>query len=140
MSEEHEPTPEQTPWVGDRGPVPVVIQPPPWRWIVSLLALIFVTWLVATTVTSVLRQLSSLLTWILVALFASFALEPAVDWLARRGWRRGIATGAILLGVIIFSVVMVASMIPLIVDQLRALIEAAPDIVDTASRNTERWF
>jgi predicted PurR-regulated permease PerM len=140
MTEELEPTPDPAPSLDDRVPMPVVIQPPPWRWIVSLLALIFVTWLVATTVTSVLRQLSSLLTWILVALFASFALEPAVDWLARRGWRRGLATGVILFGVIVFSVVMVASMIPLIIDQLRALIEAAPDIVDTVSRYTERWF
>ncbi len=31
-------------------------------------------------------------------------------------------------------------MIPLVVDQLRALIEAAPDILETASRSTERWF
>jgi predicted PurR-regulated permease PerM len=87
-----------------------------------------------------LRQLSSLLTWAIVALFASFALEPAVDWLARRGWRRGLATGAILLGVVVFGIVMVALMIPLVVDQLRALIEAAPDILRSVSGYTERLF
>ena len=70
----------------------------------------------------------------------TFALEPAVDWSARRGWRRGLATGAILFGVAVFSIVMVALMIPLVVDQLRALIEAAPDILATISGYTERWF
>jgi predicted PurR-regulated permease PerM len=123
-----------------RRPVPVVIRPPSWRWILTLLAVIFGVWLVAVAVTSLLRQVSDLLTWAVVALFASFALEPAVDWLARRGWRRGLATGAILLAVAVFAVVMVALMIPLVVDQLRALIEAAPDILTTVSRYTERWF
>jgi predicted PurR-regulated permease PerM len=123
-----------------RRPVPVVIQPPSWRWILTLLAVIFGVWLVAVAATSLLRQVSDLLTWAVVALFASFALEPAVDWLARRGWRRGLATGAILFAVAVFAVVMVALMIPLVVDQLRALIEAAPDILTTVSRYTERWF
>jgi predicted PurR-regulated permease PerM len=124
----------------ERRPIPVTIHPPSWRWILTLLALVFAVWLVAMAATSLLRQLSSLFTWVLVALFASFALEPAVDWLARRGWRRGVATGAILFGVAVFSVVMVALMIPLVVDQLRALIDAAPDILATISSYTERWF
>ena len=133
-SDERETEPEQ------RRPLPVTIQPPPWRWIVTLLAVVFASWLVAMTATSLLRQLSSLLTWVLVALFASFALEPAVDWLARRGWRRGLATGVILFGVAVFSIVMVALMIPLVVDQLQALIAAAPDILEAVSRYTQRWF
>jgi predicted PurR-regulated permease PerM len=142
MSEDREPKPEGegSPEPSDRRPIPVIIHPPSWRWIITLLAVVFAAWVVATTTTSLLRQLSNLLTWILVALFVSFALEPAVDWLARRGWRRGLATGSILLGVVVFAIVMVALMIPLVVDQLQALIQAAPDILATASRYTERWF
>lgn len=146
MSQDRETMPEPTPTQartsspGERRPIPVVIHPPSWRWIASLLALIFLMWLGATTALSVLRQVSSLLTWVLVALFASFALEPAVEWLAKRGWRRGIATGAILFAAVVFSVVMVASMIPLVIEQLRALIEAAPEILTTVSVYTERWF
>jgi predicted PurR-regulated permease PerM len=124
----------------EQKPVPVRIQLPSWRWIVTLLAVVFAAWFVATAATNFLRQLSSLFTWVVVALFASFALEPAVDWLARRGWRRGLATGAILAGIVAFLIVMVALMIPLVVDQLRALIEAAPDILATVSRTTQRWF
>jgi predicted PurR-regulated permease PerM len=141
MSEGREPTPgEDVSEPGERRPIPVTIRPPSWRWILTLLALIFAAWLVAMTATSLLRQLSDLLTWVLVALFASFALEPAVDWLARRGWRRGLATGAILFAVAVFAVMMVALMIPLVVEQLRSLIEAAPDILTTVSRYTVRWF
>jgi len=140
MPDAPSPADSSPPPPGDRRSLPVTIEPPSWRWIISLLALVFVVWLGATTAISVLRQISSLLTWVLVALFASFALEPAVEWLARRGWRRGLATGAILLGVVVFSIVMVASMIPLVIGQLRALIEAAPDILETVSRSTERWF
>lgn len=129
-----QPTPEE------RRPIPVTIHPPSWRWILTFLAVVFAVWLVAMTTTSLLRQLSSLLTWVLVALFASFALEPAVDWLARRGWRRGLATGAILSGVVVLGILMVALMIPLVVDQLQALIDAAPDILASVSGYTERLF
>jgi len=141
MSEDREPRSGDGPAEpGERRPIPVTIHPPSWRWILTLLALIFAAWLVAMTATSLLRQLSNLLTWVLVALFASFALEPAVDWLARRGWRRGLATGAILFAVAVFAIMMVALMIPLVVEQLRSLIDAAPDILTTVSRYTERWF
>ena len=43
-----------------------------------------------------LSRLSSLILMLVVSLFLSFALEPAVDWLAQRGWRRGSATGLVL--------------------------------------------
>ena len=86
------------------------------------------------------RQIKDLLIWALVALFASFALEPAVAWLAKRGMRRGMATGLILFGLAVLTVAMVALMIPLVVEQLRALIEAAPDILNTISEYTKRWF
>src|SRR2546427_13239685 len=49
-------------------------------------------------------QLSSFLTMVGTALFLSFALEPAVDWFAAGGWRRGTATGlsfVVLLGVVV---------------------------------------
>src|SRR5262245_58180659 len=43
-----------------------------------------------------LSRLSDLILMLFVSLFLSFALEPAVDWLAQRGWRRGSATGLVL--------------------------------------------
>ncbi|MDL4812717.1 AI-2E family transporter [Actinomadura opuntiae] len=40
-----------------------------------------------------LQRLRDLLLVVLVSLFLAFAIEPAVNWLAARGWRRGAATG-----------------------------------------------
>ncbi|MFB4303846.1 AI-2E family transporter [Actinomadura sp. NTSP31] len=40
-----------------------------------------------------LQRLRDLLLIVLVSLFLAFAIEPAVDWLAARGWRRGAGTG-----------------------------------------------
>lgn len=44
-----------------------------------------------------LERLRELLLLLLISLFLAFAIEPAVNWLARRGWRRGLATGAMFL-------------------------------------------
>lgn len=43
-----------------------------------------------------LGALRPVLAYVVLALFFSFALEPAVNRLARRGWRRGTATGLLL--------------------------------------------
>ena len=45
---------------------------------------------------ALLGVLDQVVMWILLALFFSFALEPAVNWLNARGWRRGAATGLLL--------------------------------------------
>ena len=121
-------------------PTLVRVEPPSWRWILTLLAVIAGAVLVSLVFLAFFRQIKDLLIWALVALFASFALEPAVAWLAKRGMRRGMATGLILLGLVALTVAMVALMIPLVVEQLRALIDAAPDILNTISEYTKRWF
>ncbi|MGI5201456.1 AI-2E family transporter [Spirillospora sp. CA-108201] len=41
-----------------------------------------------------LERLRELLLLLLISLFLAFAIEPAVNWLAARGWRRGLATAA----------------------------------------------
>ena len=40
-------------------------------------------------------RLRSLLVMLLISLFLTFALEPAANLLARRGWRRGLATATV---------------------------------------------
>ena len=121
-------------------PTLVRVEPPSWRWIVTLLFVIAGIALASRVFLAFFRQIKDLLIWAFVALFASFALEPAVAWLAKRGMRRGMATGLILLGLAVLTVAMVALMIPLVVEQLKALIQAAPDILNTISEYTKRWF
>jgi predicted PurR-regulated permease PerM len=120
--------------------VRVAIEPPPWRWIWGLLLSVVVVVFAAWATLNTIRRLRDLLVWIFVALFASFAIEPAVDFLQRHGWRRGLATAAIIFGLIISAILMVALMIPLIVDQVRGLISAGPDIIAHVDVFTRKWF
>jgi predicted PurR-regulated permease PerM len=48
----------------------------------------------------VFHRLSTLLVLLLVSIFLTLAVEPGVERLARRGWRRGTATLTIMLGVV----------------------------------------
>jgi predicted PurR-regulated permease PerM len=60
-----------------------------------------------------LNRLRTLLVMVLVAFFLSLAMEPAVDRLARRGWRRGSATALVLGGVLAFTLVFLAAAGPM---------------------------
>ena len=75
-------------------------------------------------------RLKGLLLILLVSVFISFALEPAVNFLAQRGWRRGAATGLVFLLAFVASVVSLFVVGRLIVDQVTGLIDRAPAIVD----------
>jgi predicted PurR-regulated permease PerM len=75
-------------------------------------------------------QLGSFLTMIGTALFLSFALEPAVDWLADRGWRRGAATGLIFVILFAAIVLLVALIVPAVISGFKSLVTAAPNLVD----------
>ena len=113
---------------------------PPWPWIWRVLGAIVATIFVSLAFLAFFGKIRNLLIWVVVALFASFALEPAVDWLSRRGWRRGLATGVLIFGLAILAMVMVALMIPLLVQQIQALIKDAPQILQSVSNFTKRWF
>lgn len=78
----------------------------------------------------VLRRLQGLLIALLVSLFLSFAMEPAVQWLSRRGMRRGFATWLVFL--VAFAAIggFFAAMAPLIADQVRTLVEAGPELIE----------
>lgn len=50
----------------------------------------------------VVQRLRDLIAWLIISLFLSFALEPLTNKLERRGWKRGTATGVILLALCSF--------------------------------------
>ncbi len=78
-------------------------------------------------------QLSSFLTMIGIALFLSFALEPAVDYLATRGWKRGAATGLIFLILFGAIVLLIALIVPAVISGFSQLVQNAPALVDRLS-------
>ncbi|HJS26490.1 MAG TPA: AI-2E family transporter, partial [Actinomycetota bacterium] len=78
--------------------------------------------------------LHNVVMWIFLALFFSFALEPGVNRLAARGWRRGYATGLLLflsfvlllaialifVGTLIRGATVIADRVPRWADQVKA--------------------
>ena len=110
------------------------------EWIPRLLVYVVIAGLAFIAILNSIRALRGLITIVLVALFVSFALEPAVNWLAAHGWRRGVATFAILAGLAVLSVAFVASFIPLFLAQLRSIVDALPQWLDQLNVYTHRWF
>jgi predicted PurR-regulated permease PerM len=88
----------------------------------AFLAVLAIRWLA--------HELSSFLTIILMALFLSFALEPAVQWFVNKGWKRGAATGLMLGLVFITGLVLLALIVPAVVTGFKQLFESAPALVD----------
>ena len=68
-----------------------------------LRAVFLVIGAVLVTILSIvlLIELQELVVLFVIALFLSFAIEPMVNTLERRGWNRALATGAILIFVIL---------------------------------------
>jgi predicted PurR-regulated permease PerM len=77
----------------------------------------------------IIRSLRGVLVMLLVALFIAFAVEPAVQWFARRGWRRGTATAAVFAATLLVLVASFGSIIPLLIDQVSGLLRAVPNSV-----------
>ena len=72
-------------------------------------------------------SLRTILVMLLVSLFISFAVEPAVQYLVRRWrWRRGVATAVVFFGTIVVVGGSLGSIIPLLVDQVAQLLRSAP--------------
>jgi predicted PurR-regulated permease PerM len=124
--------------VGERAERPLPL--PPWPWIWKLLATLVAAVFLGMLTLNILRGLRSLIEILVVSLFLSFALEPAVAYLAKRGMRRGLATFAILFGVFVVGILLVAAMVPVFVRQLQALVEAAPDIFASVTAWAKRVF
>ncbi|KAB2349213.1 AI-2E family transporter [Actinomadura rudentiformis] len=77
-----------------------------------------------------LDKLQGLLLLLLTSLFLAFAIEPAVNWLAARGWRRGWATGAMFLFITVVAAVFFGVLGSLVVDQATTLVNGFPEYAD----------
>jgi predicted PurR-regulated permease PerM len=82
---------------------------------IFLLALVYLAWRV--------------ITWILIAVFLAAALNPAVEFLQKRGLGRGIASGLVFLAAILVLTGLGFLVIPPLVNQVVEFIDAVPDLV-----------
>lgn len=87
-----------------------------------------------------LGRLKGVLVMILASLFLSFAIEPAVNALARRGWRRGAATGVVFLGLLAVGLAFVAAMTSLVANQVADFVDEAPRYFDDLERFVNERF
>ncbi len=81
-------------------------------------------------------RVRSLIIVVLVSLFLSFAIEPAVNWLARRGWRRGLATLAMFILILLALGGFLFAMGSVLADQITKLTSEAPGYI----AQIERWL
>jgi predicted PurR-regulated permease PerM len=82
---------------------------------VAIIALLFLAWHV--------------ITWILIALFLSLALNPAVEFFQRRGLGRTVASLIVFLIALVGFVALGALLIPPLVDQVENFVQAVPGFV-----------
>jgi predicted PurR-regulated permease PerM len=74
------------------------------------------------------------LTLVMVALFLALALNPAVEYLQRRGLGRAMAVGAVYVVTLAFFALLGLVFIPPLVDQISKLVDALPGLVDDLTR------
>jgi predicted PurR-regulated permease PerM len=74
------------------------------------------------------------LTWILIAIFFTLALNPLVEWFHKRVKRRGYAVGIVY--VLVFAAIALIAyvFIPPLVDQVNHLVNKIPDYVDDLTK------
>jgi predicted PurR-regulated permease PerM len=105
------------------------------RWVPRAIVLVFVGIVALATTVWLVGKLKDLLVMLLVALFLSFALEPAVNWLQARGWRRGTGTALVFVLLFVAAALFVYAMGSLLVDQVQNLVDQAPDYIT----DIEHW-
>src|SRR5262245_3904310 len=106
-------------------------------WVVPAVAVFWVGWLLAGLSKHLWDRLDGLVLLLVISLFFALAIEPGVNRLARRGWRRGRATAMILLSVVLLVLVFVAAIGTYVGTQVADLLQNSEsyitDIVDNVN-------
>ncbi len=82
------------------------------------------------------RHIESVLVLVLVSAFLAVGLNPLVEVLMHRGLRRRWAVLVVSLGVLSLLTLFVVALVPVLRDQITALIASAPDWLDKLQKNS----
>ena len=93
---------------------------------VALGFLVGLGWFLAQLLGGILVSISSVLVLVVVAFFLAAGLDPSVRWLTNRGLRRPWAVLAVTVGVVLALVLFVVALVPVISDQVSAIVDNAP--------------
>jgi predicted PurR-regulated permease PerM len=100
-------------------------------WLLRAFVLAATTVLVFAAGLWLLARLRGLLLLVMLALFLALAIEPAVNWLAGRGWRRGLATGLMFLFLLLLLAGFVGVLGSLLVTQATTIVNGFPRYVES---------
>jgi predicted PurR-regulated permease PerM len=103
-------------------------------WLPRLTVAILVVLAVGFGVQWVFSSTAGFLLTVVMSFFVAFALLPAVEWLTRRGWRRGAAAGVVMVCGAAIAGVFVFAIVNVFIGQFTNFVEALPGIVDTVAR------
>jgi predicted PurR-regulated permease PerM len=102
------------------------------RWVIPAVAVFWLGFVLTFVLRHVFHRLSSLLVLLLVSGFLALAIEPGVNRLALRGWRRGRSTLMILFGVLFAFLIFAGAVGTLVGTQVAELLsESDAYITDT---------
>ncbi len=73
-----------------------------------------------------LLDIGSILVLVVVSMFLAVGLNPAVEWLGRRGVRRSLAVLAVVVLVLVAVTLFVGALVPVIADQVALIVDSAP--------------
>jgi predicted PurR-regulated permease PerM len=97
------------------------------RWMLWLIVIAPVAAVATVATLYFLSAITGILRIILISQFIALALEPGVNWLAGRGWRRGVATGALMAGIAIVAVMVLLSILPTLISEIAGLLAELPN-------------
>jgi predicted PurR-regulated permease PerM len=100
-------------------------------WLPRAIVVVLVTLAVVAAASWIFEKTTGFLILVLMSFFLSFALQPAVHALTRRGWRRGAAAGLVLVGTALITLVFLVAMFGLVVSQTASLLEKAPGWINS---------
>jgi predicted PurR-regulated permease PerM len=104
-----------------------------WQLIAAVLATAAALWFAG--------RASDLLRYLILAQLLAFALEPAVTWLhERRGWRRGRATGLLLVAILLLFVVIGVGMGAVLAGQVDDVARQVPVWIGKLNAFTQQHF
>ena len=114
------------------------------RWLVRAAVIFWLGYLLMLATRHSFHRLTNLFILLLVSLFLAFAIEPGVNKLERRGWRRGRATISIVLTVVVLATAFAALFGTLVASQVADLLQNSEKYVnesvsfvnDTFTKNT----
>ena len=100
------------------------------RWLIRAAAIFWVGFLVMVATRHSIHRLTNLFILLLVSLFLAFAIEPGVNKLEARGWKRGRATIGIVLSVVVLSSAFLALFGTLVASQVADLLQNSEKYVN----------